>query len=538
MLALLAWPALGDGTGHGGPAGRPPGRGGGSPHRRGRRAGPGAVALQRRQGDRDRPPRRRAPISGRRARRIAPTTSVRMRKRRTSTTPAGRRSSRPRSRARRSNGRLAFNWYRTRITLPAKLGGFDVTGSTVVFELVVDDYAEIWVDGQLPLVLGQTGGQLIKGFNAPNRVVLTRDARPGQQFQLAVFGVNGPISSPPENFIWVRSATLDFYRPGQVGAPAATPAKVVRLDPALDRIVPTGRRDREARGRIPVHRGAGLASRRLPALQRPQRQHDLSLDAGGRGLGLPHAKRLHRRRHRRVPPARLQRAHPRPERPAHDQRARQQAGDPSGADRKHHGARRPVRGEAAQQPQRPGVSLRRHALLHRSAVRAAQGVRRSEEGAAVQRGLHGEGRPGDAADEGAERTQRHRLLAGRAVPVRRQLGPEAQGADALRGERRRHDRERARSSTTSPGSRSRWRSTASRWTSRATSTSRRRAACGSSRRRARRSGRIVPPEHDANFTFGDADGRSLYLTASTGLYRVRVNVPGIRPGAVRQAAAR
>jgi gluconolactonase len=51
-------------------------------------------------------------------------------------------------------------------------------------------------------------------------------------------------------------------------------------------------------------------------------------------------------------------------------------------------------------------------------------------------------------------------------------------------------------------------------------------------------GRIVPPEHDANFTFGDADGKSLYLTASTGLYRVRVNVPGIGPDAVQHAAAR
>jgi gluconolactonase len=51
-------------------------------------------------------------------------------------------------------------------------------------------------------------------------------------------------------------------------------------------------------------------------------------------------------------------------------------------------------------------------------------------------------------------------------------------------------------------------------------------------------GRIVPPEHDANFTFGDADGRSLYLTASTGLYRVRLNVPGIRPLSTQQAAAR
>ncbi len=107
-----------------------------------------------------------------------------------------------------------------------------MTGSTVVFELVIDDYAEIWVDGKLPLVLGQTGGQLIKGFNAPNRVVLTRDARPGQQIQLAVFGVNGPVSNPPVNFIWVRSATLDFYPegPGRRRRSRA-PAKIVRLDP-------------------------------------------------------------------------------------------------------------------------------------------------------------------------------------------------------------------------------------------------------------------------------------------------------------------
>jgi gluconolactonase len=51
-------------------------------------------------------------------------------------------------------------------------------------------------------------------------------------------------------------------------------------------------------------------------------------------------------------------------------------------------------------------------------------------------------------------------------------------------------------------------------------------------------GRIVPPEHDANFAFGDADGRSLYLTASTGLYRIRVNIPGIRPPLGVQAASR
>ena len=139
---------------------------------------------------------------------------------------------------RRSHGRLAFNWYRTSVTLPARVGGLDVAGTTVVFELVIDDYAEIWVDGRLPVVLGQTGGQLVKGFNAPNRVGLTTDARPGERFQLAVFGVNGPISNPPVNFIWVRSATLDFYRPGAVGGVTDGGGAIVRLDPAVDRIIP------------------------------------------------------------------------------------------------------------------------------------------------------------------------------------------------------------------------------------------------------------------------------------------------------------
>lgn len=141
---------------------------------------------------------------------------------------------------RRSHGRLAFNWYRTRITLPERVGDFDVRGATVVLELVLDDYAEIWVDGQLPVVLGQTGGQVITGFNAPNRVVLTRAARPGQQIQLAILGINGPISAPPVNFIWVRSATLDFYQGGGSGAIDSAPVTVVRLDPAVDRIVPAG----------------------------------------------------------------------------------------------------------------------------------------------------------------------------------------------------------------------------------------------------------------------------------------------------------
>jgi gluconolactonase len=139
---------------------------------------------------------------------------------------------------RRSTGRLCFNWYRTSVTIPDRVGDFDPTGATVVFEIVVDDYAEIWVDGHLPLVLGQTGGQMVKGFNAPNRVVLTRNARPGQKIQLAVLGMNGPVSNPPANFIWVRSATLDFYKPGRLGTLGTSHAVVRGASPALDAIVP------------------------------------------------------------------------------------------------------------------------------------------------------------------------------------------------------------------------------------------------------------------------------------------------------------
>ena len=117
---------------------------------------------------------------------------------------------------RRSTGRLCFNWYRTSITVPEKIGDFSTLGSTVVFETSVDDYAEVWVDGELTRAFGQRGGSVVAGWNASNRLVIGRDVRPGQKIQLAIFGANGPLSNPPTNFIWVRLARLDFYQ-GQRG---------------------------------------------------------------------------------------------------------------------------------------------------------------------------------------------------------------------------------------------------------------------------------------------------------------------------------
>jgi gluconolactonase len=42
-------------------------------------------------------------------------------------------------------------------------------------------------------------------------------------------------------------------------------------------------------------------------------------------------------------------------------------------------------------------------------------------------------------------------------------------------------------------------------------------------------GILTFPEAPANLAFGDADGKTLYVTARTSLYRIRLNVAGVRP---------
>jgi gluconolactonase len=141
---------------------------------------------------------------------------------------------------RRGAGRISFNWYRFAWTVPERIGEFDTTGSTVVFETSVDDYAEVWVDGELPRLAGQSGGSVVAGWNAGNRLVVGRGVRPGQVIQLAVFGANGPLSNPPTNFIWMREARLEFHF-GSSEPLAVEPREVnidiERLDPRLDTVV-------------------------------------------------------------------------------------------------------------------------------------------------------------------------------------------------------------------------------------------------------------------------------------------------------------
>jgi hypothetical protein len=92
------------------------------------------------------------------------------------------------------------------------IGEHKTKGAQVVFETSVDDYAEIWGDGELTRAPGQSGGSVIAGWNAGNQFIVGRNVKPGKRIDIAVFAANGPLSNPPANFIWMRYARLKFLR--------------------------------------------------------------------------------------------------------------------------------------------------------------------------------------------------------------------------------------------------------------------------------------------------------------------------------------
>ena len=45
-----------------------------------------------------------------------------------------------------------------------------------------------------------------------DRVVISNAVRPGETIEIAVFGINGPISVAPANMVWFREARIEFYK--------------------------------------------------------------------------------------------------------------------------------------------------------------------------------------------------------------------------------------------------------------------------------------------------------------------------------------
>jgi len=114
--------------------------------------------------------------------------------------------------ARRGGGHMSFLWFRALLTIPPKLGDFDTSGAQAVLTVLVDDYAEVWVNGQMPRRSGYPSPATIQGLNMPNRVVLGPPVNAGDKFQIAIFGINGPISVAPANFVWFREAKVELYK--------------------------------------------------------------------------------------------------------------------------------------------------------------------------------------------------------------------------------------------------------------------------------------------------------------------------------------
>ena len=106
---------------------------------------------------------------------------------------------------------LCFGWYRITVTLPEEVNGVSIAGSQVWFHTCIDDYGEVWVDGNIDLAFGKSGRGAASGFNAPQRVVVSESAEPGAKHVIACLAINGPLGKPGGG-IFLRFAKLEFER--------------------------------------------------------------------------------------------------------------------------------------------------------------------------------------------------------------------------------------------------------------------------------------------------------------------------------------
>ena len=143
--------------------------------------------------------------------------------------------------SRQGAGLLSFVWYKIELTIPQKIGKLSTEGTTAVFEIVIDDYSEVWVNGKQMVGFGQTGNGLIGGYNARNRVILSKQATAGEKFLIYALGINGPVGKLPDNYIWVRNAVIDFYKNGLPVDPSwADIGKIYTIDEKLNTIITPG----------------------------------------------------------------------------------------------------------------------------------------------------------------------------------------------------------------------------------------------------------------------------------------------------------
>ena len=103
---------------------------------------------------------------------------------------------------------FTFAWYRISVVVPDSVGGVSTQGARVFFETNIDNYGEVWVDGEVNRSTG-----VIVGLNASHRVEINENASPGDRHLIAVLVLNGPLGAP-RGGIFMRYATLAIETSG------------------------------------------------------------------------------------------------------------------------------------------------------------------------------------------------------------------------------------------------------------------------------------------------------------------------------------
>ena len=441
---------------------------------------------------------------------------------------------------RRGTGRVSFNWYRIELTVPERIGGFDPhrhdrlvrdtprrlrgnLGRRRNRPRVRPDPAARWSRaGTRPTALVAGARTCSPGQTDPARRV--RHERPDLQRadQLHLLSMRRSSSSPPAP-------------PGPVAVPPhEVNVTVERLDPAIDAIVPANAKLFKLAEGFRVHRRTGVGSRRqLPAVQRPEPQHHLPVhrraassrvfrdksgyDAadiaeygqpGSNGLTLDRAGRLTINEHGRHRVSRIERD-----------------GSVTVLAASYQGKRLNSPNDLVYRSDGSVYFTDPPFGLPKFDARPAQG-------AALQRRVPlAAERQGHAAAQESQGPERHRVLAGREVPLRGQLGPARQDGHALSPCSRdgSHRCGRRRSSISRNRFPAKKRSTGSRSTCAGNVYLSAPGGVWIFNSAGKHLGTITAPKPVHNFAWGGADGKTLYLCARSALYRIPLLVEGVRP---------
>ena len=103
---------------------------------------------------------------------------------------------------------FTFAWYRIAVELPESVDGVELAGARMFFEANVDNYGEVWIDGEIDRSAG-----VIMGINAPQRIEIPGGASPGARRVIACLVANGPLAAP-RGGVFMRFATLAFETAG------------------------------------------------------------------------------------------------------------------------------------------------------------------------------------------------------------------------------------------------------------------------------------------------------------------------------------